>query len=193
MTRLIQTIGHSNHELDALLELLRRQGIVHVVDLRSSPFSSYSPQFTNPGFERSVTSAGFRYTHLQSLGGRPDTDEMYDSRGHVLYGKVAESESFRLGLQELEAIAVRERTVILCSEENPEECHRRLLVGRVLLDRGWEIHHIRRDGRVESEDRLAGEVGVAVEDGLFEGGEYSTWKSTRSVSRRRRPRNSSER
>jgi uncharacterized protein (DUF488 family) len=44
---------------------------------------------------------------------------------------------------------------MLCAEENPAACHRRLLVGRVLIERGIQVAHIRGDGRVQTEEEVA--------------------------------------
>jgi uncharacterized protein (DUF488 family) len=43
---------------------------------------------------------------------------------------------------------------MLCSEEDPRICHRRLLVGRVLTTRGIPVRHIRGDGSVVREEDL---------------------------------------
>jgi uncharacterized protein (DUF488 family) len=40
---------------------------------------------------------------------------------------------------------------VLCAEEDPTRCHRRLLISRTLVRRGFEIHHIRGTGTVELE------------------------------------------
>ena len=42
----------------------------------------------------------------------------------------------------------------MCSEENPLVCHRHLLVGRVLCERGADYLHIRADGQLQSEADL---------------------------------------
>jgi hypothetical protein len=43
-----------------------------------------------------------------------------------------------------------EQIAIMCSEAEPLECHRTVLIAQVLADRGVAIDHIHRDGRVES-------------------------------------------
>jgi hypothetical protein len=78
---------------------------------------------------------------------------------------------------------------LLCSEEDPSQCHRHLLIGRVLRDRGVELQHIRGDGRVQAESELSAprpdEYAQAM---LFESPpEERQWRSIRSVSRRRQP------
>ena len=109
--------------------------------------------------------------------------------------KVARRPEFLQGIRRLESELGVRRVAIMCSEENPAECHRRLLIGRVLAERGIGVDHIRGDGRVQSEDELAAEERRG--DGqlsLFPEPEGDAeWKSTRSVSPRRQPRSSSER
>jgi hypothetical protein len=41
----IFTIGHSNHSLDMFIDLLKSHKIDVLVDVRSKPFSQFSPQF----------------------------------------------------------------------------------------------------------------------------------------------------
>jgi hypothetical protein len=83
----------------------------------------------------------------------------------------------------------------MCGEEDPTNCHRRLLVGRVLRDRGVEVMHIRGDGRVQSEEEVAVEEDFRKTRGqltLFDLEEPDAWKSTRSVLPRRAPPSSLE-
>jgi len=185
----IYSIGHSNHSLEVFLELLRLHAIDAVADVRSQPYSRYSPHFSREALAAAFEREEIRYVFLgQELGGRPQDDEFYDDEGHVLYGHLAVSEQFLTGIERLEAGALRLRVAIMCSEEDPLHCHRRLLVARVLEQRGTEVRHIRRDGRVEHEgDLRSRENGSeAVSLSLF--GEESAdqpWRSIRSVSRAR--------
>jgi len=73
------TIGHSNHDLEAWLALVRRHQIQVVVDTRSSPYSKYVPQFDRELVQRSLEQAGVRYLFLgDDLGGRPANPAYYD-------------------------------------------------------------------------------------------------------------------
>ncbi len=176
------TIGHSNHDLERFISLLTMHGVEVVADVRSSPWSRFAPQFNREALERSLQARGVRYVFLgEALGGRPRGDEFYDEEGHVLYGVVAETPWFREGLDSLEEVARRSRVAMMCSEENPADCHRRLLVTRVLSERGVRVEHIRGNGQVVSEADLAVEVDPQQE--LFP--EEAPWRSTRSVSPRR--------
>jgi uncharacterized protein (DUF488 family) len=106
----------------------------------------------------------------------------------VDYALVGCSRPFLDGISRLEK-EIRARTVaLLCSEENPIRCHRRLLVGRALEELGFTLRHIRGDGSIQIEGEMNGGQQV-----LFPESEARPRKSTRSASRKRRRRSSSER
>jgi len=88
----IQTIGHSNHSADHFLHLLKSHRIEVVVDTRSQPYSNYATHFDQSPLKQSLTQNDIQYLYLgRELGGRPEGDQNYDSKGHVLYHRVAES------------------------------------------------------------------------------------------------------
>src|ERR1017187_9597294 len=134
------TIGHSNHPIEILLGLLKDHQVEIVVDTRSQPYSKYSPQFDREALKTALVAHDIRYIHMgKELGGRPTGAEFYDSEGHVLYDRVAGSRLFQEGLARLEKGLGEFRAALLCREENPAGCHRRLLIGRVLGEHGVAI------------------------------------------------------
>jgi uncharacterized protein (DUF488 family) len=189
------TIGHSNHAIEAWIGLLRQHKVEVVVDTRSSPYSKYVPQYDREPMQRSLEEAGIRYLFLGAeLGGRPADPAYYDGSGHVIYGRLSEDARFREGLGRLETGMERFRVALVCGEENPAHCHRRLLVGRVLAEHGCTMLHIRGDGRVESDAEVAAASGKALVDAqaeLFAEIEEDKWRSTASVSPKRAPMSSS--
>ena len=52
------TVGHSNHECEKLLDLLAHHRISAVADVRSQPYSQYTPQFNREALERVLRDAG---------------------------------------------------------------------------------------------------------------------------------------
>jgi uncharacterized protein (DUF488 family) len=189
------TLGHSNHTDIVFLNLLRKHKIQIVVDIRSSPFTKYTPHFNRDPLAYILTSANIDYEYYGALlGGRPPESEYYDKEGHVLYGKMAESERFQEGISELLRLIRYSRVAILCSEEDPVECHRRLLVGRVLAGQDVKVIHIMGDGSLQSEDELAKAEELKKDKGqlgMFETQETKEWKSIRSVSPGNPQKNSS--
>ncbi len=185
----LYSIGHSNHPLETFLQLLKAHAIEVLADVRSQPYSRYAPQFNQEALRRAVTQAGLRYLYLgNELGGRPAQQEFYDATGHVLYAKVAQSEAFQQGLRQLAEACQRYRVAIMCSEENPAQCHRYLLIGRALGERAITLHHIRGDGRIQTSAEVEREAG---HQPVLPGFEEYRWRSTRSVSPRKPRRSSS--
>lgn len=180
-------IGHSNHSAERFQGLLGDHGIEVLVDVRSWPHSRYVEWVDRTRIPEVVRAVGARYLFLgKELGGRPDGPEFYDPAGHVLYGRLAQSAHFRGGIERLRRGAERYRIAIMCSEEDPSACHRRLLVAKVLLDEGLSIGHIRGDGRCEMETEP-----IDLSEGSLFDDEESLWRSSLSVSRRQPPRISS--
>lgn len=184
------SIGHSNLDIEKFVTLLKANDVRVIADTRSQPYSKHTPHFSREELEAALYAAGIGYVFFgDELGGRPRGREYYDEDGHVLYWKVADSEFFRHGVERLERWRRRypaQNLALLCSEENPLSCHRRLLVGKVLYDAGWDIRHIRSNGQVQSEKALREEEAAAPpkQIKLGEDPEAGTWKSTRSVSPR---------
>jgi uncharacterized protein (DUF488 family) len=189
------SLGHSNVTIVAFIDLLRRHRIEVVADVRSFPRSRFVPQFDSRPLEHSLAAAGIRYVALgEQLGGRPNEDEFYDATGHVLYDRVAESAPFVAGIRRLLRGADQFRVVMLCSEEDPAHCHRRLLISRVISGQGVAVSHIRHDGTIQTEEELARATRAQpAQPLLFQPAvEEQPWRSSRSVSRRRAQRSSSE-
>jgi uncharacterized protein (DUF488 family) len=177
--------------MEHFLGLLRHHSVRVVADVRSSPYSKYATQFDREPLLEALRAAGFQYVYLGSeLGGRPRGDAYYDAAGHVLYDKVVESTGFRKGLARLEEGLRQYVVAALCAEEDPTGCHRRLLVGRVLGERGVAVHHIRGDGRLQTEAELTAAEPHSNQLSLFDEIE-APWKSVPSVSPKKRQSSSS--
>jgi uncharacterized protein (DUF488 family) len=148
----IFSIGHSSHDWPTFQRLLDRVEIGVVVDVRSNPVSRL-PHFHRAALEKRLSAAGIAYLFAGSqLGGRPRDGGMPD------YMQMAASPLFAEGIAQVEGMAARSRLALMCSEHEPLTCHRCLLVGRRLVERGNDLAHILRDGTIEpnavTEDRL---------------------------------------
>jgi uncharacterized protein (DUF488 family) len=164
----VLTIGHSTHTAEAFVALLRVHCVQAVGDVRSSPFSRFSPQFNREVLERHLRVNGIRYIFLgRELGARSADPSCY-VQGRVQYARLAQTELFQSGLDRVAQAAARFRVALMCAEKEPLECHRTLLVARALAVRGHAVLHIHADGRLETHaaamERLLELTGVPKED-----------------------------
>jgi len=154
----ILTIGHSRHPLERFIALLQEAQVTALADVRSAPMSRFSPHFNKNALAASLAAQGIDYVFLgKELGGRPERPEMY-TQGRADYEKMAASPEFREALARLTEAAGRHRVAVMCSEADPLDCHRCLLVGRALAAGGIDVGHIPASGAVvthaQAEDRL---------------------------------------
>jgi uncharacterized protein (DUF488 family) len=149
----IYTIGHSRHTAERFAALLREQEIVRLVDVRSHPASRWAPQFGKAALAQMLGTKAIEYVFLgRELGGRPDGAEFFGADGVVDYERRAKSPDFRAGIERLVELARERATTILCAEEDPGRCHRRLLVAPALRRAGLTVVHIRGNGHLEPDD-----------------------------------------
>lgn len=148
----IFTIGHSTHSIEKFVDLLKRNGITAVADVRSSPYSRHNPQFNRETLQRSLKDNDIAYVFLgKELGARSDDPSCYEG-GQVQYARLARTEVFLIGIDRVLQGAQSHRIALMCAEKDPLDCHRTLLVSRALVDRGQPVTHIRADGTQESHE-----------------------------------------
>lgn len=164
----IYTVGHSTHTAEKFLNLLQKHGITAIADVRSSPYSRMNPQFNREVIQATLKKAGIQYVFLGAeLGARASDPGCYID-GKVQYGRIAAKAEFIHALERIESGAAKFKIALMCAEGDPLTCHRTILVGRCLIERGAELRHIRVDGSIETHDdalaRLLAEVGLGKED-----------------------------
>ena len=186
----IWSIGHSNISFADFFARLRSQEIELVADVRSMPYSRFTPHFNRENLEQLLREVNVEYAFMgESLGGRPPESDLYDSDGHVLYRELAKNFRFNAGLEQLCITAETKRVAMMCSEESPEHCHRRLLIGRVLFGQGVDVLHIHGNLEVRTDSDLRKIHGPHEVVTLF-GVEEDPWRSIRPVLRSGQPSDS---
>jgi uncharacterized protein (DUF488 family) len=144
MAATIWTIGHSNREIGAFLELLAAAGIEAVADVRRFPGSRLHPQFGSAALARELSAAGIAYQHFPALGGRrgkpaPDSpNTAWQVEAFGAYADYMAQPEFAAGLAALIELAESQRTAMMCSEAVPWRCHRRLIADALIV-RGWAV------------------------------------------------------
>ncbi len=157
----LYTIGHSNHTLEQFIRLLEDNGILMLVDVRTAPYSRFNPHFNKENLEAALRERDIQYAYAgKFLGGRPTDPNCYKSRSlpaegtdylhEVDYPEVMKREWFLKGIARLLELADEQTTAIMCSEENPAQCHRHHLIAKHLMAQHPEVNvkHIRGNGTV---------------------------------------------
>lgn len=189
------TIGHSNHTSEDFFQLLKKYNIDTLVDVRSTPFSQYQPQFNKSQLIEDITAQnakttikgeGFtkatdlapsqkiEYIYMgDKLGGRYEDRTLFFKNGVVDYNKVRNTTKFQQGLEDLFKLILMGKSVaIMCTEKDPLDCHRFLLVSHSLAQKKVEIDHILASGDTISngdlEQKLLQKYGNVPTEKLYE-------------------------
>ena len=148
------TIGYSGLDASKFAQLLRASNVNVVCDVRSTPYSTYKPDFSRGPFREFLNRAGIKYTFMgDQLGARPKDRSCYVA-GQATYEKIAEAQFFKDGLDRLRAGVEKLNLALVCSERDPIECHRAVLVCRHLPDLRSIISHIHTDGAIETQEQF---------------------------------------
>lgn len=126
-------------------------GITAVADVRAAPSSRRCPHFNAAQLCSSLHRNGVTYISLgKEVGGWSDFQALYrdDVAG---YEAMAATSEFREGLDRLIDSAHRQRIALMCSKQNPLDCHGCLLVGRALSQLGVQVNHLLADGLTMSQ------------------------------------------
>ena len=149
---MIYTIGHSIHSIEAFIRILKAAGVTAVADVRSAPYSRYQPQFNRDALEKSLRGAEIEYVFLGvELGGRSPNESDFED-GRVVYSRLRQRSEFDKGLERVIAGSQKFVLALMCTEKEPLDCHRTLLVAQALTEQGVEMSHIHSDSSLETHD-----------------------------------------
>jgi uncharacterized protein (DUF488 family) len=150
----VYSIGHSNHSIDYFCDLLLQSKVRYLLDVRSVPFSRYYPQFNQERLLKSLNQLKIEYVFLGSeLGGRIKDVSCYKNglipekkigyALHLEYNEIIKRDWFNNGIKKIISFCENDTCAIMCSEEDPEKCHRELIIGRRVRELGIQVIHIR--------------------------------------------------
>lgn len=142
----IYTIGHGNKSMEELIKELNVYGIQYLIDVRSKPFSKYYPHFNKEALMFYFqTHKGIIYDWRgDRIGGMPPAEwNCYTVDGKIDYDKMSVYPVFVTGVEQIiKANDLKLKVALMCSESDPQMCHRSKLIGRMLADRGVNVQHI---------------------------------------------------
>lgn len=167
--KVIYTIGHSNHDKDTFLNMLKQCEIEVLVDIRSFTHSQKHPQFEGEAMKEWLKEAGITYCQNRLLGGRrPESEKIgaslnegWQNASFHHYADYTLSDDFKNGIKALTDIALDKRTAYMCAENHPARCHR-LIISNFLVAHGWIVKHILLDhhGEIKLQTHQLGQWGA---------------------------------
>jgi uncharacterized protein (DUF488 family) len=152
------TIGHSNHPIEDFIQTLKKFQIQCIIDVRTIPVSTYMPHFNRENLETWLEREGIEYKYLGNMiGGRYTDPALLDSQGSVDYEKVEQRSIFQAGIDQVcQIIDAGKLAALMCSEKDPLDCHRFILVSKALAKKGVSIDHIVFEGTKDAKGKLIG-------------------------------------
>jgi len=150
------TIGHSNYTMDFLIQQLMRNNINCVVDVRSVPYSKHVPHFNKDNLKEKLIEYNISYIYMGDLlGARYSDSNLLYQDGKVNFKKVSQTKKFIEATGRLIQLIKKKLLItLLCSEKDPFDCHRFVLISHELVKSGINVYHILEDGTQISNDEL---------------------------------------
>jgi uncharacterized protein (DUF488 family) len=153
----LYTIGHGNLELEPFLDILRENDVRWLADIRSAPYSRMFPWFNKASLAESLEDVGIRYLFLgDKIGGKPREGEgasewKQGKLNPTLVSSLSQTRRWKDGVTHLARVVTTmdeegETGCLLCSEKNPNNCHRSLVSFQMeTVVPGLTIEHLAHD------------------------------------------------
>ena len=154
------TIGHSTHDIDDFIGLLKKHKVDCLIDVRSQPYSRIAPQFNKDRLSSGLKSHEILYAHFEKeFGARHTKPSLLNEDNKVDFDKVREGTEFKQGIQRLgKALDLGYTIALMCSEAEPFDCHRFSMISYQLIRENLEVSHILRDGSLKENSDLEKEL-----------------------------------
>lgn len=156
MNNTLYTIGHSQHNIEYFIYMLQKYGINYVLDVRSTPHSQFAENYNLENIKIALKKAGVEYSFMGSyFGARSEDINLYSKDGYLDFEKTRKSVKFQNGVNNvLKGIQEGNRITLMCTEKDPIECHRAIMVARTFHEKKINVQHILPDGSLQSHDVL---------------------------------------
>jgi len=150
------TIGHSQYSTNYFISLLNKYRIDYLLDVRSIPYSKYAEQYNKENISRELNSVNIKYSFMgKYFGARPQNMELYNDEGYLDFERVRRSRDFNKGIENvILGLNQGHRIVLMCTEKEPLDCHRAILVARAFEIRMIYAKHILSNGKILTQHQL---------------------------------------
>ena len=160
---LVYTIGYSGYgnTPEAMIVELTKRKINVLIDVRSNPYSAQFNGYNKESFAALLSQYGIKYRNYANFFGAKQEDSAFYSKfdgtdSRIDYELFTKSEQFKQGVKNMETIVEKGLiSVIMCSEKDPINCHRAIMVAKTLSQEyGFEIKHIVPEKEDETQEEL---------------------------------------
>ncbi|HEX4172770.1 MAG TPA: DUF488 domain-containing protein [Acetobacteraceae bacterium] len=139
------TIGYEGCTIGDVLAELKAAGATLLIDVRAVP-QSRKPGFSKRQLAAGLDEQGIAYVHLQGLGtpkaGRVAVRAGHPERMEVIFREHMRSDRAQAELAQAKDLARQQRACLLCFEQDPMHCHRRLVAEMISTDTAQPILHL---------------------------------------------------
>lgn len=140
------TIGYSGLKINEFIDRLKTRNINCVIDVRSSPYSKFVPEYNRENLKKFFKENKIYYLNFdKEFGARRIEEEVYSNEGIVDFNKTINLDIFKKGLDRIQKGLEKYNIVLMCSEKQPKECHRFSMLSKGLKKIGVETIHILED------------------------------------------------
>ena len=141
----LATIGYQGCTIDDVLAALRQDGVDLLIDVRAVA-QSRKPGFSKRQLAAGLDAQGIAYVHLQGLGtpkpGRDAVRAGHPERMEPIFREHMQSDRAQAELAQATQLARERRVCLLCFEQDPLTCHRRLVAEMIVQATGQSVTHL---------------------------------------------------
>lgn len=156
MKKTLFSIGHSQHKIDYFLSMLKKHRIDYILDVRSVPYSQYAMDYNKENIKNILEKNGIGYAFMGNFfGARPKNSSLYFPNGYLNFERVENSVEFKMGFDNVvKGVKNGYRIAFMCTEKDPIECHRAILVSYAFYKAGYSIKHIMSDNTIQTQQDI---------------------------------------
>jgi len=136
--------------------LLNKYSINCLIDIRSTPYSKIAPQYNKESLSNLLREHKILYSHMpDEFGARKSDPLLLDYEGKVDFQKIRDTLEFQKGIEKIEnGVYQNYNIVLMCSESDPFNCHRFVMISYQLVKDDIKVKHITKDGNIKDNEEL---------------------------------------
>lgn len=156
----LYTIGHSLYDKEKFLYLIKIYNISYLLDVRSTPYSKHAPQFNADVIGKYLEENSVHYVPMgKRFGARQKDMSLYDEDGILNFDKTRQTVFFQNAVGSvIKGLNSGSNIVLMCTEKNPIDCHRTILIAKAFYDIGIPVNHILSNGKYITQDDINKEL-----------------------------------